>query len=656
MSDTVEDHQLFYEAVELESSQLEGFLDRSCTDEQQKQRLVALLESHSRNEEEGFILDHPVAELGVSDDLMDVAVSLSEGNTVGRYRLLERIGEGGMGVVFMAEQIKGVRRRVALKIIKLGMDTRQVIARFEAERQAMALFDHPNIARVLDIGSTDAGRPYFVMELVQGTGLKKFVRSSRLPLRERLELFIGICRAVQHAHQKGIIHRDLKPSNVLVTNLDGHPVAKVIDFGIAKAIGQRLTEKTLFTRYSAMVGTPQYMSPEQAEMSGVDIDTRSDIYSLGVILYELVTGSTPIPAERLKSLNPLALIETLRDCEIETPSLRVIRSKPQYSADTPKPVDRELDAVILKALSRDRNQRYANASELAADVRRYLDDEPVLAAPPSRSRKLQAFFRKHRSVVITTFTVASILAVSSVACLLMAVRMAKTNRDLNETNQKLTENVAQLQVAETKLQQAKNERLYQTAFSVALAEFSMNFFPKMDQLIDELFGKYGTVLDQEPKFGEEAVVVSDPIATFNLCLTFDENRLLDLKHADIVSSGIERMRTFLDSRDCFPFGQDARQIGQGLDHSRECRRLQKAISHRLDRSRHDFYRLLLKQYRQAFGERDSKVAEALNLLAVSLIEADEFEEAEARIREAKLIAEEEEVAVANKLLDLITPR
>jgi len=336
------------------------------------------------------------------------------GARVGRYKLLQLIGEGGFGSVFMAEQTEPVHRRVALKIIKAGMDTKQVIARFEAERQALAMMDHSNIARVLDAGATESGRPYFVMELVRGEPMTRYCDQERLPIHRRLELFRDVCNAVQHAHQKGVIHRDLKPSNVLVTVADGEPLPKVIDFGIAKAVSGRLTDGTLFTEMHQLIGTPEYMSPEQAEVSGVDIDTRSDIYSLGVMLYELLVGSTPIDGERLRS-TPLAEIQRLI-CEEEPqrPSLRLatlesssgaqLWTPPQAAGDSaessaieiarrrqsePMPLTRtlrgDLDWIVMKCLEKDRSRRYATASALAEDVARYLSDQPVLATPPARA-------------------------------------------------------------------------------------------------------------------------------------------------------------------------------------------------------------------------------------------------------------------------------
>ena len=315
------------------------------------------------------------------------------GMVIGRYKLLQKVGEGGFGVVFMAEQQEPIIRKVALKVIKPGMDSQAVVARFEAERQALALMDHPNIAHVFDGGVTDSGRPFFVMELVKGVPITEFCDRNQLGTEQRLELFIAVCEAVQHAHQKGVIHRDLKPSNILVTLRDGRPVPKVIDFGISKAVNQRLTERTLFTEYGQMIGTPQYMSPEQAEMNELDVDTRSDIYSLGVILYELLTGLTPLDGDRLRSAGYAEMQRLIREEEPLRPSVRlstvgeqlsVIANQRSIDAKRLQQMIRgELDWIAMKALDKDRNRRYATASSFAADVERYMNHEPVEAGRPS---------------------------------------------------------------------------------------------------------------------------------------------------------------------------------------------------------------------------------------------------------------------------------
>ena len=330
----------------------------------------------------------------------DSSLSERPGSQIGPYKLLQQIGEGGMGVVYMAEQSEPVERRVALKIIKPGMDTKQVIARFEAERQALAMMDHPNIARVLDAGTTETGRPYFVMELVKGIPITQYCDERRLTLEERLELLVPVCHAVQHAHQKGIIHRDIKPSNVLVAEYDDRPVPKIIDFGVAKAIQRQLTERTVFTEFGQVVGTIDYMSPEQAKLNQLDIDTRSDIYSLGVLLYELLTGETPFDRRRLYAAAFDELLRIIREEEPPKPSTRLSSSQslPSIAANRhvePKKLSTlvrgELDWIAMKALEKDRNRRYDTPKDLAADISRYLAHEPVKASPPSAVYWLRKF-------------------------------------------------------------------------------------------------------------------------------------------------------------------------------------------------------------------------------------------------------------------------
>ncbi len=327
--------------------------------------------------------------------------------TIGRYKILEQIGEGGFGVVYVAEQKQPIKRRVALKIIKLGMDTRAVVARFEAERQALAMMDHPNIAKVYDAGATEAGRPYFAMELVRGIKITEYCDQHKLNTKQRIELFIQICNAIQHAHQKGIIHRDVKPSNVLVTLHDGVPVPKVIDFGIAKATHGDLTDKTVYTQFQQFIGTPAYMSPEQAEMSGLDVDTRSDIYSLGVLLYELLTGRTPFDATELMSMGIDAIRKAIREKEPTKPSTKLATLKGEElqstavrrSSDAPKLIHLlrgDLDWIVMKCLEKDRTRRYETVSGLVAEIQRHLNNEPVLARPPSRWYRLQKSFRRNK--------------------------------------------------------------------------------------------------------------------------------------------------------------------------------------------------------------------------------------------------------------------
>jgi len=360
------------------------------------------------------------------------------GSRIGPYKLLQLIGEGGFGSVFMAEQEKPVARKVALKIIKLGMDTRQVVARFEQERQALALMDHPNIARVLDAGATETGRPFFVMELVKGDPIVEYCDKNNLSIEDRLDLFAQVCQAVQHAHTKGIIHRDIKPSNILVSTQDGRPHTKVIDFGIAKATASKLTEKTLFTEHKALIGTPEYMSPEQAE-GNLDIDTRTDVYSLGVLLYELLTGTTPFTGKELRSAAFGELQRIIREVEPPKPSTRLsnntdtIASVAARRHTEPKRlgviVRGELDWIVMKALEKDRQRRYETANGLAMDIRRYLSGEAVLAAPPSTAYRFKKFVKRNRVMVTAVSAVASALLIGVVA-FAWQFKLASDQRDL----------------------------------------------------------------------------------------------------------------------------------------------------------------------------------------------------------------------------------
>ncbi len=412
--------RIFEAVMEAGPGERDGVLARECGDDVLLRRRVEAMIAHA---EDDRFLGAPTASIsaGPSDSdpspsreragverVVRAVLGEGPGTQIGPYRLLELIGEGGFGSVFMAEQRSSVVRTVALKIIKLGMDTRQVIARFEQERQALAIMDHPNIARVFDAGATEAGRPYFVMELVKGDPIVEYCDKHNLSIPDRLRLFAQVCHAVQHAHTKGIIHRDIKPSNVLVATQDGVPQAKIIDFGIAKATASKLTEKTLFTEHRTLVGTPEYMSPEQAEGSK-DIDTRTDVYSLGVLLYELLTGSTPFTGEQLRSAAYADIQRIIREVDPPRPSTRLtdssdtIRSIASKRRTEPRRlgtiVRGELDWIVMKALEKDRRRRYETASGLGLDIQRHLDGQPVLAAPTSNAYKLRKFVRRHRPMV-----------------------------------------------------------------------------------------------------------------------------------------------------------------------------------------------------------------------------------------------------------------
>jgi serine/threonine protein kinase/tetratricopeptide (TPR) repeat protein len=424
--------ELFVAAVDLPDPPARAaFLDRECArDPDLRRRLDALLAAHDAPE---LALERPLATTVDRPGPAEQAGRVIDG----KYKLLEPIGEGGMGEVWVADQLEPIRRRVALKVIKAGMDTRSVLARFEAERQALALMDHPNIAKVLDAGTTADGRPFFVMELVRGTPITQFCDARKLSPRERLELFVPVCQAIQHAHTKGIIHRDVKPSNVLVAQHDKKPVPKVIDFGVAKAVGQQLTEKTLYTGFGALVGTPAYMAPEQATFNQLDVDTRADVYALGVLAYELLAGSPPFEPERLRQAALDEVLRLVREEEPPKPSARISTSAARASiaavrqsdpARLSKLVRGDLDWIVMKALEKDRTRRYETAAGLARDVQRYLADEPVEAGPPTATYRLRKFARRHRAGLAVCGGFVAVLAAGLAGSVWQAVRATGAER------------------------------------------------------------------------------------------------------------------------------------------------------------------------------------------------------------------------------------
>ncbi len=425
MSD--DDHSprtIFLAALEIDDpDQRAAHLDRACGgDEALRREVEELLQAHSQAG--GFLPENPAAPPAVPSSMEGV------GDRIGRYKLLQKIGEGGCGVVYMAEQETPVRRKVALKVIKLGMDTRQVIARFEAERQALAMMDHPNIARALDAGATESGRPFFVMELVRGVKITDYCNENELAMRERLNLFVSVCHAVQHAHQKGVIHRDLKPSNILVTVNDGVGIPKVIDFGIAKATEGRLTDQTLFTALEQFLGTPAYMSPEQAALTSLDIDTRSDIYSLGVLLYELLTGSTPFDTKELLASGIDAMRRTIRERQPVRPSTRLGRSLAEMRRPTQQAhlLRGDLDWIIMKCLEKARARRYETANGVALDIQRHLTNQPISARPPSRLYELQKLCHRHKAAFVSAGGVALAL-LAGIAALVFGLQRAQAERE-----------------------------------------------------------------------------------------------------------------------------------------------------------------------------------------------------------------------------------
>jgi eukaryotic-like serine/threonine-protein kinase len=428
----VKEREIFVAALQVDDEQERSeFLDRACADNAElRKRVEELLKAF---QQAGSFLQHPATELEFTKSDWDQCLSIRPGSRVGRYRIREKIGEGGFGVVYVAEQEEPVRRKVALKLIKPGMDTREVIARFEAERQALALMDHPHVARVLDAGATELGQPFFVMELVHGLPITHFCDHQKLSLEQRLELFSDVCRAVQHAHQKGIIHRDLKPSNVMVALRDGKPMVKVIDFGVAKALHYRLTDKTVYTRFGQMIGTPVYMSPEQAETGGLDIDTRSDIYALGILLYQLLTGTPPFDPQSLEQASFDEVRRIIRDVEPERPSVRIstfqddrlstMADNRQIQAEElHRKLRGDLDWIVMKAIEKDRSRRYHSAAGLADDISRFLKHEPVVARPPSTGYVLRKLYRRYQLVVTMTLLLALVFILGAGLAIWQAVR------------------------------------------------------------------------------------------------------------------------------------------------------------------------------------------------------------------------------------------
>jgi len=478
--------EIFGQALGLPPAERTHFVDQQCGGNLAlRDQVWSLLKAY---EAAGDFLGSPT-EAPTIDQHPSRGGTRSSGETVGSrigpYKILQQIGEGGFGSVYMAEQQEPVIRKVALKIIKLGMDTRQVIARFEAERQALAMMDHPHIARVLDAGATEQGRPYFVMELVKGDPIVEYCDRHNLSIPERLELFAEVCTAVQHAHTKGIIHRDIKPSNILVSMLDGRPSAKVIDFGIAKATNARLTERTLFTEHRQLIGTPEYMSPEQAEGS-LDIDTRSDVYSLGVLLYELLTGSTPFDSKQLRSAAFGEIQRIIREVDPPNPSTRLSQNTETIASvaasrhTEPKKlgsiVRGELDWIVMKALEKDRQRRYETANGLAMDIRRYLGGEAVVAAPPSASYRFKKFVRRNRGVVLSGTAVAAALLIGVIAFAWQA-KVAREQRDLAVAAKQAE--AEQRQVAESERSIAQTQR--NLATQEAARATAMNSF--MQQML-----------------------------------------------------------------------------------------------------------------------------------------------------------------------------
>jgi non-specific serine/threonine protein kinase/serine/threonine-protein kinase len=463
------DEEVFQVARRIESADARrAYLDQTCRDDATlRMQVEALLIAYEASES---FLESPAAGVPTRDQ----SVVERPGAVIGSYRLIETIGEGGFGIIFKAEQQRPVQRCVALKVIKPGMDTREVIARFEGERQALAMMDHPNIAKVFDAGTTDSRRPYFVMELVQGVPITEYCDACSLTVRERLELLITVCHAVQHAHQKGVIHRDIKPTNVLVAMQDGKPSPKIIDFGVAKALDHRLTSWSLATGFAQMIGTPLYMSPEQAELSPLGVDTRSDIYSLGVLLYELLTGMTPFEKEGLKDASYDEMRRIIREVEPLRPSVRLstlaanvaTTVAEQRRTDTRRHVQSvrgDLDWIVLKSLEKDRTRRYETANDLAQDISRYLHDEPVQAGPPSRVYRFVKFVRRNRAATLAAAAVLTGLIAAAIGA--SAGMVSESRRRTAAERERAAAELNLANVLQSQERYAESENLYRQSLT-----------------------------------------------------------------------------------------------------------------------------------------------------------------------------------------------
>jgi serine/threonine protein kinase/tetratricopeptide (TPR) repeat protein len=590
---------LFQQAADLEPAHRSAFLDEHCRgDAELRREIETLLDC---------LANGKVASLSAVEAFDRIESDLV-GRRIGPYRLLELIGEGGFGAVYMAGQEEPIRRKVAFKIIKLGMDTRQVIARFEAERQALAMMDHPNIAKVLDAGATDTGRPYFVMELVKGIPITEYCDDANLSVQARLELFMQVCHAVQHAHQKGIIHRDIKPNNVLVTLHDGTPVPKVIDFGIAKATEKRLTEKTLFTEFRQVMGTPEYMSPEQASLSGLDIDTRSDIYALGVLLYVLLTGKTPFDPAHMRRAAYEEVQRIIREEDPPTPSQRVSRLGEDLAGVaasrmiTPQNLCRtmrgDLDWIVMKALDKDRTRRYDTAAGMARDIERHLNNEAVMAGPPSALYTLTKFVRRHRvGVLASTLTAAALVIGLSIA--IYAFVQATQARDAAE-------------------QARVGERLHREE-AESVSRYLMDMLASVDP--NRALGREVTVryvLDEAAQSVNDGAFRDQPLAEANVHLTIG-NTYKALGLYDAAAEHLEAAVKILVSE-------------LGASHA-DALRARSALAGLMNlQGRYTeaefIFRKILEAQRASLGEEHPDTLTTMNGLGISLWRQDEFTEAE----------------------------
>jgi serine/threonine protein kinase/tetratricopeptide (TPR) repeat protein len=625
-----------------------AFLDQACgNDPELRRRVERLLAAHASAGSFLSVPDADPSDPSKKPDSPYVALREGPGSRIGRYRLLQQIGEGAFGVVFMAEQEHPVRRKVALKIIKLGVDTKQVVARFEAERQALAMMDHPGIAKVLDADATETGRPYFVMELVNGVPITDYCDKNSLTIPQRLALFEQVCQAVQHAHQKGLIHRDIKPSNVLVSTQDDKPLAKVIDFGVAKATQARLTEKTLFTEFRQLVGTPEYMSPEQAEGS-IDIDTRCDVYSLGVLLYQLLTGSPPFDPKELRSMAFAEIQRIIREVDPPPPSTRLSTAGSLASVAAQRGIEPkklhsmirgELDWIVMKCLEKDRKRRYATASGLAADVLRYLADEPVSANPPSAGYRMRKFVRKYKGPVIASVAVLLALIAGMIGTTIGLIGQSR-QRALAE--QQRIEAVKQRDEAQHNLGLllyfAQNLPEAETHLRKLLDEEKKNGFAPAAHTGTELYYLARTLQDQR-KLDDAEATYDQALRTYRAVLSPEDPHIV----MTLQSIGILRQFRGRNAESEPPFREEIDLIRRARPNShqelgmalyqlafavRDQGRLEEAES---------LFRQTITEFKAAFPEPDWHMGNTLKGYGELLSRMHRFPEAEAKLREAEPI-------------------
>lgn len=640
----LDEESIFHQAIEIENESARNeFLDNSCNgDHGLRKRLCDLVNMHFS---QGRILDE-------TRDCQINALRNADvpkvGTLIGPYKLLQEIGEGGMGIVFMAEQTEPVKRKVAVKVIKIGMDTRRVVARFESERQAMALMDHPCITRILDAGATDSGRPYFVMELVRGTSITKYCDEHRLSVRQRLQIFVQVCNALEHAHQKGIIHRDIKPNNIMVTNHDGQPIPKIIDFGIAKAINDPLTEKTMFTNYGEMVGTPLYMSPEQSELSELDVDTRTDIYSLGVLMYELLTGTTPFHELKKKSFHDIC--KAIQSNEPQLASTRI-----NQLGDTVKQISTnrdtdvrslqrfirgELDWILMKCLARDRRERYQSAGELSREIVRYLNGELVEAAAPTWRYRARKFVAKHKASVTVAASFAALLFATTLFSSAMALK-ANDAEKLASSRLKLVEQERDRALAaEKRLAELERKQRNRVAIHQAASTYNAN-------MVRQYLADGPLVASETPGAPARPVIRVQPMNSY-WHDTSDDSTTVSVSSKPVVEINLDQ-RVQLKAENSGPAGsQGSKHVGSvafngpaGEKRSKwffsddqENANIEVIVVSGEHECKETLLKSILQNQRKAFGGRDVIVARTLQQLGELTSGTQNWEQSEKYFREA----------------------